>query len=108
MIDTSLMSIDTGQMSTLVYLPSEDLNSSLELMQQLPGEHFVVYSPSVSIETQRRNVSIYPLYPNVAKALVDDCLHGAPADVPELSRHLWPQVGTHPSERRPENTLTAA
>lgn len=180
MIDTSLVAINTGQMFTLVYLPYEDLHSTVELLQQFQREHFVVYSPAVSIETQLRNVSIYPLsssgfkhhlqrcsrvicnagfelisealylgkpvltkalegqfeqsanaltleklglayvtrtlsifsldsfidnsvqcepilYPNVAKALVDHCLQGSPADVPELSRSLWSQVGINSS-----------
>lgn len=191
MIDTSLASISTGQDFTLVYLPFEDLPSTVELLQQLPNEHFVVYSALVSIETQRQNVSIYPLssngfkhhlqrcsriicntgfelvsealflgkpvltkplegqfeqsanaltlkklqlanvtralnilnldsflshstpnkpihYPDVAKALVNHCLEGAPADLPELSRQLWAQVDIEAEAPASTSQLAAA
>ncbi len=64
MIDTTLTPISNSQSFTLVYLPFEELQETLTLLQQLRSEHFVVYSPDVSRETQSRNVSIYPLSKN--------------------------------------------
>ena len=46
---------------TLVYLPFDNLAETVAKLEQLRREHFVVYSGQVSVETQRRNVSIYPL-----------------------------------------------
>lgn len=61
MIDTELSPINNSQKFTLIYLPFEDQNETVALLQQLRGEHFVMYSPEASQETQIRNVSIYPL-----------------------------------------------
>lgn len=61
MIDTSLTPIRNSQSFTLVYLPFEDQKETVALLQQIRGEHFVMYSPDASSETQSRNVSIYPL-----------------------------------------------
>lgn len=61
MIDTDLTPINNSQSFTLVYLPFEDQNETVALLQQLRGEHFVMYSPQATQETQSRNVSIYPL-----------------------------------------------
>ncbi|MGQ7847461.1 MJ1255/VC2487 family glycosyltransferase [Granulosicoccus sp. 3-233] len=64
MIDTELSPISNSQSFTLVYLPFEDQQETVALLQQLRGEHFVVYSPEAAQETQCRNVSIYPLSKN--------------------------------------------
>lgn len=49
-----------AQSFTLVYLPYDNLAETVAKLEQLRREHFVVYSSQVSVETQRRNVSIYP------------------------------------------------
>jgi len=61
MIDTTLTPKPIAQKFTLVYLHFENLNETVALLQQLKREHFVLYSPNVKIETQHRNVYIYPL-----------------------------------------------
>lgn len=61
MIDTSMCPARGGQGFTLVYLPFEVQSETITLLQQLRGEHFVVYSPEARQESQSRNVSIYPL-----------------------------------------------
>lgn len=61
MVDTTLARNFIEQEYTLVYLPFENLNETVTLLQQLKREHFVLYSPNVKLETQHRNVSIYPL-----------------------------------------------
>ncbi|ASJ70537.1 MJ1255/VC2487 family glycosyltransferase [Granulosicoccus antarcticus] len=61
MIDTELTPIDNSQAFTLVYLPFEDQNEIAALLQQIKGEHFVMYSPNTTHQIQRRNISIYPL-----------------------------------------------
>ncbi len=61
MIDTDLTPVSNSQSFTLVYLPFEDQQATVALLQQLRGEHFVLYSPEITQETQSRNVSIYPL-----------------------------------------------
>lgn len=61
MIDTGLTPIGNSQSFTLVYLPFEDQQETVTLLQQLRGEQFVLYSPEAAQEAQSRNVSIYPL-----------------------------------------------
>lgn len=61
MVNQQLSPNQIARSFTPVYLPFDNLAETVAKLEQLRREHFVVYTGQVSVETQRRNVSIYPL-----------------------------------------------
>jgi len=115
MIDTTLTPKPIAQKFTLVYLHFENLNDTVALLQQLKREHFVLYSPNVKIETQHRNVYIYPLSKsgfryhlqscrrvicNTGFELITEAIH---LGLPVLTKPLQGQYEQMPMQRRSSN-----
>lgn len=59
MIDETLEPIMSGQSCVVVYLPSVPIDELMSVLRQFPKEHFIVYSPLVTSDTQHNNVSFY-------------------------------------------------
>lgn len=110
MIETDLTPIENTQAFTLVYLPFEDQNETVSLLQQLRGEHFVMYSPAATQQTQSRNVSIYPLSKNGFRHHLQRCsrvICNTGFELIAESLHLGKPIMTKPLAGQFEQTANA-